>query len=76
MLSLPDVMQATDYTCGPASVLSYVTYYQPDNEVRELEIAKMAKTDEDYGTSPYDLAATLQALLPKHTVSIREKMTI
>ena len=31
VMSLPDVMQATDYTCGPASVLSYVTYYQPDN---------------------------------------------
>ena len=77
MLSLPDVMQATDYTCGPASVLSYVTYYQPDNEVRELEIAKMAKTDEDYGTSPYDLADALQKLLfPNYTVSIWERMSI
>jgi predicted double-glycine peptidase len=28
LLSVPDVMQATDYTCGPSSLLAVLGYYQ------------------------------------------------
>ena len=28
LLNVPDVMQATDYTCGPSSMVAVLGYYQ------------------------------------------------
>lgn len=43
LLSVPDVMQATDYTCGPSSLSAVLGYYQYD-DWRESDLAKRAKT--------------------------------
>lgn len=31
LLTVPDVMQATDYTCGPSSLSAVLAYYQYDD---------------------------------------------
>lgn len=51
LLSVPDVMQATDYTCGPSSLSAVLGYYQYD-DWRESDLAQRAKTNEQYGTAP------------------------
>ena len=45
LLNVPDVMQATDYTCGPSSLSAVLGYYQYD-DWRESDLAKRAKTTE------------------------------
>lgn len=42
LLNVPDVMQATDYTCGPASLSAVLNYYEL--VYREAELAKLALT--------------------------------
>lgn len=37
-------MQATDYTCGPTSLLAVLSYYQVAEDFRESDLAKLAKT--------------------------------
>lgn len=44
LINVPDVMQATCYTCGPASLLAVLNYYQ-FFDWRESDLAKIAKTD-------------------------------
>lgn len=60
LLNVADVFQATDYTCGPASLTAVVNYYGVDR--REAELALMAKTNEDVGTDPYEMLNTALAL--------------
>lgn len=43
-LNVPDVFQATDYTCGPSSLTAVLNYFHIDQ--REMDLAKMAKTNE------------------------------
>jgi hypothetical protein len=43
-LNVPDVFQATDYTCGPASLTAALNYFHIDQ--READLARMAKTNE------------------------------
>lgn len=45
-------MQATDYTCGPSSLMAVLSYYQLEGDYRESDLAQLAKTTEQYGTSP------------------------
>lgn len=52
LLNVPDVMQATDYTCGPSSLLAVLSYFQSDEDIRESDLAIKAKTNSVYGTSP------------------------
>jgi uncharacterized protein len=69
---VPDVFQATDYTCGPASLTAVLNYFHLDR--REAELAKMAKTNEDLGTDPYDLIDVVRQLGLKG--EMKENMTI
>ncbi len=46
--------QATDYTCGPSSATAVLSYYGKE-DIREMDIAKLAKTDEEVGTMPEKL---------------------
>lgn len=41
-MNVPDVFQATEHSCGPASLLAVLTYYEIYTH-REVEIAKLAK---------------------------------
>jgi predicted double-glycine peptidase len=61
LLSVPDVMQATDYTCGPSSLSAVLGYYQY-YDWRESELAARAKTTEEFGTSPENLLSAIQQL--------------
>lgn len=45
LLNVPDVYQATDYTCGPSSLTAVLSYYGKE-DLREMDLAKLAKTDE------------------------------
>lgn len=60
LLNVPDVMQATTYTCGPSSLSAVLSYYRLVH--RESELAKLAKTDSNYGTSPKNLLAAIKSL--------------
>lgn len=44
LLNVPDVYQATDYTCGPSSLTAVLSYYGKE-DFREMELAKLAQTD-------------------------------
>ena len=44
LLNVPDVYQATDYTCGPSSLTAVLSYYGKE-DFREMDLAKLAKTD-------------------------------
>lgn len=59
-MNVPDVFQATDYTCGPASLTAVLNYFHIDR--REAQLAKMAKTNQDDGTDPYDMIAVVKQL--------------
>lgn len=55
LLPVPDVIQRTDYTCGPACLRATLEMYglgSPD----EMAIAKIAKTTSADGTTPENLA--------------------
>lgn len=54
MLSLPDVRQATDYTCGPSALQAALAYW--GIEVREDELAKAAHTTSEDGSGRFALA--------------------
>lgn len=48
LINLPDVRQATDYTCGPSALQSVLMFYGED--LREGELAEKADSDPDKGT--------------------------
>jgi predicted double-glycine peptidase len=50
LLHVPDVYQATDYTCGPSSLTAVLSFY--GKEYREMDLANLAKTDPEVGTMP------------------------
>jgi len=54
LLRVPDVRQATVYTCGPASLQSVLAYYGR-GEPRECVLAKQLRTTRRWGTEPEDL---------------------
>ena len=72
LLNVPDVMQATDYTCGPSSLSAVLSYYSII--YREMELAKMAKTIEDFGTGPQDMVNAIRSL--NISASMYENMTV
>jgi len=43
-MNVPDVFQATDYTCGPASMAAVLNFFHM--EQREADLAKLAKTND------------------------------
>src|ERR1700733_10256257 len=57
-LPLAAFQQTTDYTCGPACLLTLMRYYGRTGD--ELQIAKEAHCSKDTGTSPQDMAAWLK----------------
>lgn len=65
-------MQATEYTCGPSSLSAVLNYYQL--VYRQAELAERAKTDEDYGTGPKNLANAAREL--NISVELKENMTL
>lgn len=72
-LPVPDVLQKTDYTCGPASLLACAEYFMPDMPLTEEEVSALAGTTDD-GTPPEGLheAATALGL----DSEVREGMTV
>ncbi|AIT09316.1 hypothetical protein LO80_04595 [Candidatus Francisella endociliophora] len=65
LLDIKDHQQTTDYTCGPAAVMSLLNYYgmlkdSQMNHATELKIAKEMDTDEDYGTNAEQIANWLE----------------
>lgn len=61
LLPLPDVMQTTDYTCGPASLRSVLAYLCK-RRVPEPQLAALMKTSADDGTDPYALRDAARTL--------------
>jgi hypothetical protein len=58
LLSLHAFQQTTDYTCGPACLVTLLRYYGHDGN--EMQIAKEAHANADTGTSPQEMAAWLE----------------
>ena len=58
LLPLTAFQQTTDYTCGPACLVSLLRYYHRDGD--ELQIAAQALCTKDAGTSPQNMAAWLE----------------
>lgn len=72
ILDIKDHQQTTDYTCGPAVVMSLLNYYgvlkdSQMNHVTELKIAKEMGTDESYGTT----AEQMTNWLEKHGFEVK-----
>jgi hypothetical protein len=57
-LPLTAFQQTTDYTCGPAALLTLLHYYHRDGD--EMKIASEAHCNKDTGTSPQDMVAWLE----------------
>lgn len=72
LLPVPDVRQATDYTCGVAASQAILRYYGMD--FREDLLASEFGTTEAAGTSPEQIVAGLQAR--GLTATIRENTTL
>jgi predicted double-glycine peptidase len=53
MLAVPDVRQATDYTCGASALQAVLMYW--GIEVREDELAKACRTTANDGTNRHSL---------------------
>lgn len=58
LLSLRAFQQTTDYTCGPACVVTLPRYYGRDGD--EMQIAKETGTNSDTGTTPQAMASWFQ----------------
>lgn len=60
-MNVPDVMQATDYTCGPSSATAILNYYGID-DYREMDLAELAETSSDFGTDPYVMSKAINSI--------------
>jgi predicted double-glycine peptidase len=60
-LPIPVTPQATEYSCGPAAVLSILSYFGID-QGPERELHSRLKTTKKDGTHPRDIAAAAPAL--------------
>jgi hypothetical protein len=58
LLPLRAFQQTTDYTCGPACVVTLLRYYGRNGD--EMQIAKEMGTNADTGTTPQAMALWLQ----------------
>lgn len=58
LLNLTAVQQTTDYTCGPAAVLSLLRFYGRDGD--EMQLARQMGTNDKVGTTPENMAKWLQ----------------
>jgi hypothetical protein len=58
LLPLKAIQQTKSYTCGPATLISLLRFYDRDGD--ELQIAKEAKCSPDKGTSPANMVAWLK----------------
>jgi len=72
LLDIKDHQQTTDYTCGPAAVMSLLNYYgklddSKMNHATELELAKEMGTNDDYGTTAKNIAQWLE----KHNFEVK-----
>jgi ABC-type bacteriocin/lantibiotic exporter with double-glycine peptidase domain len=68
----PLVQQQTDYTCGPASVRSYLL--SQDIDISEEELAKRLKTNSETGTSAAEIVNLLRTL--DFQTTIRTEMSL
>ena len=59
LLPLRAYQQTTSYTCGPATLITLLRYYQRDAD--ELETAAQANCTPDKGTTPQNMVAWLEA---------------
>jgi len=59
LLPITGHQQTTDYTCGPAAVLTLLRHYQRTGD--ELALATAMKTNAEIGTTPENLAGWLTA---------------
>lgn len=58
LLDLKGYQQTTEYTCGPAAVLTLLRYYKRDGN--EMQIAKEMNTSTTCGTTPENMANWLK----------------
>jgi uncharacterized protein len=65
-LPLPPVRQATEYTCGPASLLSVLAYFGKGG-LGERQLARQARTNYVWGTDERDLARVAK----RHGLDVR-----
>ena len=72
LLKVPDVMQATRYTCGPSSLSAVLNYFHVVG--RESHLATLANTSPNSGTSPSGLVAAAKAM--NVTAQIKEGMNV
>lgn len=57
-LKIQAFQQTTDYTCGPAALLTLIRYYGQDGD--EMQIARQVKSNAEKGTHPANIAAWLR----------------
>jgi predicted double-glycine peptidase len=69
---LSRTQQTTDYTCGPAALQAVLRYFGKD--VAELELARLAGTNDAVGTFPEGLAAAARAV--GFAAEVRENLTL
>jgi predicted double-glycine peptidase len=71
-LQLPIIRQATNYSCGPAALLSILTYWGVSDE-SESELYEALGTTEDHGTHPKKIVEVAQKY--KLTARMQENTT-
>ena len=59
VLRLPLVYQTTDYTCGPAAMLSLLRYFQVADELTEQSLASEMLTTYEWGTNYLEMQKAL-----------------
>lgn len=62
LLSLNHYQQSTDYTCGPATLISFLDYHDKKlcQKLTEKKLCRLLKTCPTVGTSSYNLYQGLQ----------------
>lgn len=58
MINLPAFQQTTEYTCGPAAVVTLLSYY--GQTVDEMQLAEEMQTSSTTGTTPENMAEWLE----------------
>ncbi len=78
VLNLPDVRQATGYTCGVSALQAVLFYY--GLEYRESTLAEYAGSNQDAGTPPAGILQAVQTVNEengtKFTAEIKQHVTI
>jgi len=73
LLPLPDVRQATTYTCGASSLQAILVYFGKSDD-RELHLADELNTSSDWGTEPREIKRVAEKFGLK--AELREGMSL